>query len=149
WCRPSWFDRLTMRGMELTMRVMGLTMRGTKLAMRGMGLTPGALELPTRALEFTMRGSRGAATPLTLSLSKGRAAALGGVATRSLGVLHASVARERIIHNGKLGFPQALDLVAEARGFLEVEVGSRVPHGLFQVLQVRSEEHTSELQSRE
>src|SRR5690606_31722905 len=29
WCSPSWFDRLTMRGMELTRMGMELTRRGT------------------------------------------------------------------------------------------------------------------------
>src|SRR5690606_5871577 len=43
---------------------------------------------------------------------------------------------ERVVHDGKLGLAQALDLVAQPCGLLEVEIGGGVAHGLFEIFEM-------------
>jgi hypothetical protein len=44
------------------------------------------------------------------------------------------LARERIVGHRKLGLLQALDLVSDARGGLELQIRRRFAHFLFQML---------------
>src|SRR5690606_6341041 len=73
-------------------------------------------------------------TPLPLSLSKGALAR--GLATLLLRDLHARIAGEQVVNDGKLGLAQALDLVAQPCGLLEVEIGGGVAHGLFEIFEM-------------
>lgn len=42
------------------------------------------------------------------------------------------MSRHRVVHDGEFGGLEALDLVAQAGGFFEIEIGGGVAHGFFQ-----------------
>ena len=61
-------------------------------------------------------------SPAVLALSSERAGA----------ILHVCLARQRVVGDGQLGLAQALDLVAQAGGGLELQVGGGLEHLLLQ-----------------
>ena len=52
-------------------------------------------------------------------------------------VFHRLLARQRIVADGEFGRLQALDLVAQPRGFLEFEIGRGLAHALLHIRQHR------------
>ena len=50
-----------------------------------------------------------------------------------LGLSDHHIARRRVVQHRQLGLPQALDLVAQARGLLEVEIGGGLAHARLHV----------------